>query len=354
MSRTRLLALPIAALLALSVAACGGDDDGGGDNGEDPQAVLEATFNNDADVQSGTFNVSINLDAEGDQGGNVETSIGGPFQSEEGDVPSFDVEGSLKAETPIQDFDVSGGLISTGQAAYVSYQDTAYQVPQDGFDAFAQRFIQLQQQNEKQTGGDAGNFLKSLGVDPTTWLSNLENEGTEDVEGAETIHISGEADVPKLVADLQTLAENAGPSAEQVSPEQLSQLEGIVKEAQFDIYSGVDDDILRKIEASLELEAPEGTPGASGTIAVDFELTLGEINEPQEIAAPGDAQPLDALLQEFGADSSVLEGILGGASALPEAGGEPAAPDAGAADAYLECLQTAQGAAATQACAELL
>jgi hypothetical protein len=351
--RTRLFALPVAALLALSVAACGGDDGGGGDNGEDPLEVLERTFNNDQDVKSGTFEVSIDLDAEGDTGGNVEADLGGPFQSQEGDVPSFDIDGSLTAETPIQDFDFAGGLISTGQAAYVSYEDTPYQVPQEAFDTFAQRFIQLQQQNQEQTGGDAGNFLKSLGVDPTTWLTGLENEGTEDVEGVEAIHVSGDADVPKLVADLQTLAENAGSAAEQVDPSQLSQLEEVVQEAHFDIYSGADDDILRKIEASLELEAPEGTPGATGTITVDFALTLGEINEPQEIAAPDGAEPLDNLLQQFGADSSVLEGILGGSS-LPQAGGEPAAPDAGATDAYLQCLQTAQGAAATQACAELL
>jgi hypothetical protein len=351
--RTRLLALLIAALVALSVAACGGDDEGG-DNGEDPQAVLERTFNNETDVQSGTFEVSIDLNAEGDQGGDVKTSLGGPFQSKEGDIPLFDIEGSVEAEAAGEEIDFAGGLISTGQAAYVSYQDKAYQVPQEGFDTFAQRFLQLQQQNEQQTGGDTGNFLKSLGIDPTAWLSGLENEGTEDVEGAETIHVSGEADVPKLVDDLQKLSENAGPAAEQVDPAQLSQLEGIVEEARFDVFSGTDDDILRRIEASLVLEPPPGTPGATGTVTVDFSLTLGEINEPQTIEAPDAAEPLDALLQELGAGSAVLEGILGGASSLPQAGGEPTAPGGDATDAYLECLQTAQGAAATQACAELL
>lgn len=352
MHRTRLLALPVAALVAISLAACGGDD-GGEDNGEDPQAVLERVFNNDEEVQSGTFELSFNVDAEGDQSGSLETSVGGPFQSREGDLPAFDIEGSVKADTPVQDVDFAGGLITTGQAAFVSYQDKAYQVPQEAFDAFAQRFLQLQQQNEEQTGGDTGNFLKSLGVDPATWLTDLQNEGTEDVEGTETIHVSGDADVPKLVQDLQKLAENAGPAAEQISPEQLSELEQVVKTASFDIYSGADDDILRRIEANLELEAPEGTPGATGAVTVDFDLTLGEINEPQTIEAPDGAEPLDNLLRQFGADASVLEGILGGAS-LPEAGGAPAAPDAGAADAYLQCLQTAQGAAATQACAELL
>ena len=348
MTRTRLLALLAAAIVALSLGACGGDDDG--DNGEDPQEVLTATFNNAEEVQSGTFEVSIKVEAEGDQGGDVETSLSGPFQSREGEIPAFDIEGSLKADTAIQDFDFAGGLISTGQAAYVSYQDTAYQVPQEAFDTFAQRFIQLQQQSKGEE--DQGNFLKSLGIDPSTWLTNVENEGTEDVEGAETVHVSGDADIPKLIDDLKTLAQKS-PTPSQVDPAQLDQLEQIVKEAHFDIYSGTDDDILRKIDASLAIEAPEGTPGASGEVSIDFSLALGEINEPQEIAAPEGAQPLDGLLQQFGLDAGAIEDALGG-SALPQAGGAPAAPGAGAADAYLQCLQTAQGAAETQACAELL
>jgi hypothetical protein len=352
--RARPLALLIAMLVALSLAACGGDD-GGGESDADPAQVLEATFNNDADIQSGTFEVAIKLDAEGDQGGEVETSLGGPFQSTEGEIPAFEVDGSLKAETPLQDFDISGALISTGQAAYVSYEDTNYQVPQEAFDTFAQRFLQLQQQGKDQQG-EAGNFLKSLGVDPSNWLTGLENEGTEDVEGDETVHVSGDADVPKLVEDLRALAENAGSAAGQISPEQidqLGQLEDVVKEASIDVYSGTEDDILRKLEASLVVEAPEGTPGATGPVEVDFSITLGEINEPQEIATPEGAEPLESLLGQFGLDASALEGALGG-SALPQAGGSPEAPEAGAADAYLQCLQTAQGAAETQACAELL
>ena len=348
MPRIRLLALLVAALVALSLAACGGDDDSG--NGEDPQEVLDATFNNAEEVKSGTFDVSINLESEGDEGGDVETTLSGPFQSREGDIPSFDIEGSLKADTAIQDFDFAGGLVSTGQAAYVSYQDKAYQVPQEAFDTFAQRFLQLQQQNKGSQ--DQGNFLKSLGIDPSGWLTNLENEGTEDVEGTETIHVSGDADIPKLVEDLKALAEK-NPTASQVDPNQLSQLAEVVKEARFDVYSGTEDNVLRRIDASLEIEAPEGTPGASGAVSVDFSLALGEINEPQTISPPDGAEPLENLLQQFGLDSSAIEGALGG-SALPQAGGAPTAPGAGAADAYLQCLQTAQGAAETQACAELL
>jgi hypothetical protein len=90
---------------------------------------------------------------------------------------------------------------------------------------------------------------------------------------------------------------------------------------------------------------------------VGFTVTLSEVNEPQEIAAPGDAKPLNELLGQFGLDSSALGGLggaLGGAGATPEAGGSPAPPADDAASAYLECLGTAQGEAALQQCEALL
>ena len=66
----------------------------------------------------------------------------------------------------------------------------------------------------------AATSSSSLGIDPTNWLTDLANEGNEDVEGTETIHISGTADVPKLVEDIKQIAETAPQAAGQVTPEQ--------------------------------------------------------------------------------------------------------------------------------------
>ncbi len=51
----------LALVAALTIAACGGDS--GGD--EDPQEVLEATFSNDEEIDSGVLDVSFDLTAEG-------------------------------------------------------------------------------------------------------------------------------------------------------------------------------------------------------------------------------------------------------------------------------------------------
>jgi hypothetical protein len=356
-----LIVLATALTAAVAIAACGGDDGGGGD--EDPQQVLDATFASGQTVDSGVFDVSLEVNAEGgDQGGTLDASIGGPFQSEEGAVPQFDVdaEANLEAEGDGQDFSGSAGLTSTGEAAFVNFQDTDYEVPADAFSQFSSTFTQLQDQSEQQADAEGG-ALGALGIDPSNWLTDLTNEGDEDVEGTETVHISGSADVPELVGDLRSIAEKAPQAAgQQITPEQLSQLDaltGIVESADIDVYSGKDDDILRKLEANLVLKPP-AAEGSPESVDVTFAITLSEVNEPQEIAAPADAKPLNELLGQFGLDSSALGSALGSAGAAapvtPDAGGSPAGPADDAAAAYLECLGNAQGEAALQQCEALL
>jgi hypothetical protein len=358
--RLRQLALiPLVALAAVGLVACGGED--GGD--ENPEEVLQAIFSNDNEVDSGVFDVSLDVSSEGgEDDGTLEASLGGPFQGADGGFPSFDLDAEANLDSSAQDFSGEIGLVSTGQSAFVNFQDTAYEVPQQAFDQFAQSFTQLQQQSEQQA--DGGNFLSSLGIDPTNWLTDLSNEGNEDVDGTETIHIHGEADVPKLIEDLKQIVQNAPQAANRVTPQQLGQLDqltGIIESADFDIYGGADDDILRRFDANLELNPPSGAAGAPDSVSVDFSLTLSELNEPQEIAAPSGAQPLGDLLQQFGVDPDSLGqlgGALGGGSGpgagVPQAGGPPRGPSGSASQAYLDCLAQAQGADAVQRCASLL
>jgi hypothetical protein len=357
--RTRaLILIALALALGLIVTACGGDDDEGG---EDPQQVLQDTFNNEQSIDSGSFDLSVKVDAEGDQGGSFEGSLGGPFQSQEAKFPQFDLNAEIKLDTSAQDFSGSAGLTSTGEGAFVSFQDTDYEVPQELFDQFSASFEQLQQQSQAQGEQGSNNLLQSLGIDPSNWLTDLSNEGTEDVEGTETVHISGQADVPKLVEDLKKIAENAPDVGQQVTPEQLGQLDqltSVIKSAEFDIYSGESDNLLRKLDASLDLEPPAGTAGAPDSVTLELSLTISDVNEPQTISAPSGAQPLANLLQQFGIDPSqlggALRGGLGADGALPQSGGSQTAPSGGASQAYLQCLQQAQGEAAITECSQLL
>lgn len=364
MNRARILiALALALAASVAIAACGGDD--GGD--EDPTEVLEATFSADQEpVESGVFDVTVDLAAEGGENdGSFAASLGGPFQSNEDGVPSFDIDAELDLDSAVQDVSGTAGLTSTGDAAFITFMDQNYEVPATAFQQFAASFTQLQAQTEAENAEANGNILSTIGVDPTNWLTNTSNEGDEDVEGTDTVHISGEADVPKLVEDIQTIAENAPQAAAQVTPDELDQLDqlgDIIDSAEFDIYSGKEDNVLRKFEASLELTPPSDTGGGTpDNVTLDFAVTLSELGEEQEIAAPADPQPLQGLFDQLGVDPSALGGLGGalgsaggGAAAQPPAGGSPEAPAAGPADAYLQCLQQAQGADALAECEALL
>ena len=358
MHRTRaLILIALALTLGLVVAACGGDGDSGG---EDPAQVLRDTFNNEQNIDSGSFDLSVKVEAEGDQGGTFEGTLEGPFQSQEAKLPQFELNADIKLDTSAQDFSGSAGLTSTGEGAFVNFQDTDYQVPQELFDQFTTSYEQLQRQSQAQ-GEEGNSLLQSLGIDPSSWLTDLSNDGTEDVDGTETVHISGQADVPKLVEDVKKIAENAPNVGQEVTPQQLGQLDqltSVIKSADFDIYSGESDNLLRKLEANLGLTPPTGTPGTPDSVTLQVTLTISDVNEPQTISAPSEAQPLANLLQQLGIDPSQLGGALRGGlragGALPQSGGSQAAPSGGASQAYLQCLQQAQGEDALGECAELL
>ncbi len=353
MIRTRaLVVFALALASALLIAACGG---GGG--GEDPQQVLDQTFSNPTPIRSGTFDLDFKVETSGGENpGTLEVKLGGKFESQSGgQLPKFDVDVSLRGEGGSQTFTGSGGLTSTGTQAFINYQGTEYAVPQQLYDEFVSSYAQLQGQSSTNKSASP---LKALGISPANWLSDLKNEGTEDVEGTKTIHISGKANVSKLVEDLKTIAEKAGSAVGNVNTAQLNQLNDVVQSGDIDVNSGQDDKLLRRFQVSLDLKPPTGTPGAPDSLTIDLQLNLADVNRPETITAPASAQPLNNLLQQLGIRSgqlgTALRGGLGTSGALPDSGGSTTAPSASAAQAYEQCLSQASGSAALQQCAKLL
>ncbi len=350
MNRIRALAaLALALGVSMALVACGGDD--GGD--ENPQALLRETFSNP--IQSGTFDLDFKIEASGgEEPGSFEAKLGGPFQGRGDAFPQFDIDASVKAESGSQSLSGSGGVTSTGQSAFVKFQGTEYAVDQELFDQYVSTYTSLQDRTEAQGQG----LLGTLGINPSEWLTDLENDGTEDVQGTDTIHVSAKADVPKLVEDLRTLAESARGAAGNVDQAELDRLNETIQSAEFDVFTGEEDKLLRRLKGSLELKPSEDVPGGFDSLTVDLELTIGDVNQPQTVEAPADAQPLSALLQmlniEPGRLGDTLRGGLQSGGALPETGGSTTAPSADATQAYQSCIAQAQGQEEFQQCAELL
>src|SRR5262245_10189124 len=229
-------ALALAIVSALLFAACGGS----AGNSEDPQQVLTETFSNPTPIESGNFDLDFKVDSNGgDSPGTFEVKLGGQFQGQSGNqFPQFDFDVSLRAASGSQTLSGSGGLTSTGSRGFVNIQGTEYSVPQQLYERFLSTYSRLQSQ-----GGSnpRAGLLQRLNIDLSRWLTDLKNEGTEDVEGQPTIHISGKANVPQIVADLKTIAKDAGRSLGNVDVSRLDQLHTTIQSGQVDINTGETD-----------------------------------------------------------------------------------------------------------------
>src|SRR4051812_2649904 len=190
-TRARVAIIALVAVLSVALAGCGGG--GGGGGSEDPNQVLDQTFNNPTKVTSGNLDISLNGSAEGSQGGSLNATINGPFQGDASNpksFPQFDLTAKIGLSGQGQSFNFDGGLIATKDNAYVDYQGQAYAVGSSIFQQFKTAYEQSARKAQAgQANQNASSIFKQFGIDPKTWLTNVSNEGDESVDGQDTIHI---------------------------------------------------------------------------------------------------------------------------------------------------------------------
>lgn len=377
MSRLRIF-FAFAALIALvtAFAACGG----GGGGSEDPQAVVDdATLKQ---IQSGSIDLSLSVKAEGDEGGNLDISLSGPFQSEgEGKLPQLDLTAKASGSIGGEDIDFDGGLMLLSNSAYVHYQGVDYEVDPTTFSYVKSALKQAQQQagGEESSAGLSGCQEAAGKLKLNDFVENLSNEGGADVGGTGTTKVSGDLNVSGAIDSLVKLAEDPacssqlGATGALPSAAELDKAKGEVasalKTAHVDLYVG-DDHIVRRVTAQLTIEPPQGSGEGPESVELELDLSLTGVNEEQTIEAPQGAKPLNDLFLKLGINpiellggeggagglGSLLEG-LGGAGGGVSGGGESAGggvPGAEAQQAYLECLQGARTPVDLQKCAALL
>ena len=139
-----------------------------------------------------------------------------------------------------------------------------------------------------------------------------------------------------------------------------------MKKAHVEVYVG-DDNIIRRLAAEMTIE-PKGAGGEK--VEVEFDLSLGGVNEEQDISAPSGAKPLQGLFQKLdvnpielleGASSgeglgNLLEGVTGGgaSSGSGSSSGGGASSGGSSADGYRSCLENAETPADLQRCASMI
>lgn len=343
-ARLNIRALTLIALLAsllamLVFAGCGGSSSA--DSSSDPQQLLNETFNGNSSVNSGALTITFDASARGgSQQGSVVGTIKGPFQSNGADkFPSLDMTASLQVDSGGKKQSIDGALTVTGDGLYLTTNGQAYALDDATFKQLQSSFAQsAQAQSSSQNQSSA--LFDQLGIDPSTWLTDVKNEGTEDINGTQTVHISGAPDVAQIFSDAQKL----DPTGQAGSIGNADQIAKTVKSASIDVYTGADDKILRRLTVQIELQ----DPSSSQTVNLKLQVDLSNVNEDQTIEAPANPKPLDQLIPGgLGAalGGSGVGGSGSGGVGLGSTGSTGSGSGAGSsgisAAQYRKCLQQA-------------
>jgi len=366
------------AALAAILGACGG---GGGDSSEDPQKVIEsATFEG---IESGELDISLNVSSKGDKGGELKAELSGPFQTTgKESLPELALAIKANGEAEGEKIDFEGGLTVLGDRAFIAYSGKNYEVDPTTFGFIKSGFEEVEQEGAKESGGgettDCQKAAESLNLGE--FIDNLENEGSEDIDGVGTTKLSGDLNPKSAIEAIIKLTENSACSSELEATgavpldelkEQQSELPETIKKAHVTVNIGEDDHIPRKIAGEMTIE-PKGTDEPA---EVEFEFTLSKVNEKQTIKAPAGAKPIGKLFEKLGVNpfelfgllegggsgslGSLLEGIVGESSG--GSGGEieknleeAELPSVEGSKEFTECLDNAESAADVQKCATLM
>jgi hypothetical protein len=240
-----------------------------------PEATLSRAFQL-GDLESARFSASVTF-ASGSQ--RVGLDLAGAFQEgAPNDLPEFD----LHARIALAGQTLRGGFVSLGDKAYFTRGDDGWRVPATVWDPLV----------ENAAKGGRSQALP-LDVHPSTWVRDVKSEGSDQVSGVKTDHVSATVDPKRVVQDLAKAAGNVAglPSSSQATRS--------VKRAELDVWVGSDDHLLRRLSGEIAF-------AGRGTVTVD--VRLADVNEPQHVKAPAH---LHAGLPG-GVLGQLAEGIVGG------------------------------------------
>ena len=331
---------------ALCVVACGGSS-----SGEDVESLLDKSFKQR--VGSADLKLEAELELNGLKGLNdpIRLRASGPYRTVAGKIPAAD----LALQIGVAGQKIDTGFLSTGDRAFVRFQDVYYEQPKAA--------VRRANQGIAAQGKKARGSLRALGLDPRRWLEDAEQKDDEEVAGVKTEHVSGKLDIGRVVADLNDFVKRSGgaiggatgqPAPQPLSGDDIDRIKEVVKNPDFDVYVGKEDGIIRRISGRLEFDVPEESRKSlagleGGSLSFSFEFT--KVNGDQRIEAPANARPLSDLTNSLGAGA--LGGLSGGAGS-----GTSTTPGASsdAQKKYNECLDAADpgNTDAIQRCSELL
>jgi hypothetical protein len=216
--------------------------------------------------------------------GRIGFELHGPFALRPGALPVAkiaytQIAGAHKA---------TATFISTGTKAYAEVNGKAYELPASATASLRQA-----------AGGSGGsNTFGELRIDD--WVKDPSVTDGGQVGGARTDRVSGDLDVVAAANGLLDLVRQLGRAAPTIEGDQAKQLENAVKSSSFELWSGRDDHLLRRLllRADLGLDVPESLRRVLGDAVgakIDFELAVSNPNKPVSVAPPTNPLPSSQL-----------------------------------------------------------
>lgn len=270
-SPVRRLALLGALVLAavLLVAACGGGDGGGEDLTAEltPAEILTQSSEKAEALESFriAFEAAGRVDITDGDAVPGAALLGGPLDiSGEGAVQPPD-RASVDVRVGLSGPALQGNVTRVGDEVFVGVlgQDFSVALPPEQVALL-----------------DFGALYPTL----VRWTTDPTEAGREEIDGTDTVKITGAIDPQAALADLAPLLRSGD-----VTP---AQARAALGEGTVEAWVGVSDLLPRRVHLVLEAD---GTRLDAGVGAVDIDLTanLSAFDEPVDIQAPRDAQPLD-------------------------------------------------------------
>jgi len=349
------LALILLAIVALVAGGCGGNDRA------DAEKLLDTAFSKRIPSADLAIDATLNFEGSALGGRPLRIQATGPYVDNRNGLPKVDL--TMRVGSPGGQM-VESGYLSTGDRAFVKFQDVFYELSR----AEVQKQIQDLRRNRARRSGS----LRALGLDPRRWLANAEFEDDVEVGGVDTRHVRGRLNVRNLLRDLdrllarnrEALSSTGGSLPTRLTPDTIRTVESVVRTPPtFDVYVGKEDGLLRRLAARIELDLTKlgGAVGQSlGRGTVTFSIQFTKIGERKRIAAPVSARPIGELRQLLrGSTSSLLGGVgteQGSASASGGSGTTTTPPSAEQFRRYGECLDRARAGdiRELQRCANIL
>lgn len=264
----------------------------------EPRDVVHSAVGSLAEIKRGEFSIQFTINPRGDDttAEPAEFRISGPFELDaDSKLPKAKVQQTVSAGGQEQ----SVTLITTGEKGYIEIEGKAYELPAD-----AQKSLTESTEELRKSGGGKSQGLAGLDIDFNKWLTDPKLSDGRNFDGEDTWKVESPVDIVAAIRDLLKGARALGGATGGQVPNVLSgtqekELRDAVKRAYVEIFAGKDDELLRRVNLTMDIDTPKGQTNALGLAGgrLDIAVEIRKPNQPVTVETPENPLPAGALRQ---------------------------------------------------------